>query len=551
MANPIDDQSPSELSSTDGFRLPENFVRLFEIVPDPVWIDLHHRLVLANTAMVTMLRASSAADIVGKSPFDFIHPDYHALIRSRIRQALSTEKTMPVIQERLVRFDGSEVWVEVTAARFHLAGDEAIIAIFRDISHRKRAEEIQQFLVDLLDRTRSLDGEDEAVRQTVTRVGQFLGVCRCLYAELDAASDMVNVHRDYRKGVRSYAGARPRSAFLRGYAPTLYAGQPAVVDDTAADPGTAPYFDTEYQPYHCRAFLAVPVVREGRLQAVIAVHSGTPRAWKTEEVELLQAAAERTWLTLENIRLRQREHQIAVTLQRTLLQMPPEDAFPGITVRTEYEPALGEADVGGDFLDAFTVAKGKVALVVGDVSGKGLTAAVGTVETRYVLRAFLRDGMSPEKALARVNSILDKTELPDAIDRTVSFVCLAVVVVDTRTGAIVAGVAGGEPPLIVRADGRVDTVDVGGPPLGVAPRSSYTGATATLAKGDVLVMVTDGITEARRGAELFGLDGVIRAAPVCVAENSPDLAAKALLCSAREFAGSFRDDVAILLARLS
>lgn len=85
-----------------------------------------------------------------------------------------------------------------------------------------------------------------------------------------------------------------------------------------------------------------------------------------------------------------RERRITRILQRPLLLETPEDAFPGLSVATLFQPALDEAEVGGDFHDAFPLSDGRVAVAVGDASGKGLVAAVRAVEARDVLRAFMR-----------------------------------------------------------------------------------------------------------------------------------------------------------------
>ena len=115
-------------------------------------------------------------------------------------------------------------------------------------------------------------------------------------------------------------------------------------------------------------------------------------ARKEEEERLAQAYAQ--------------ERQIAATFQRALLPEIAEDAFPGLAVATLYEAAWAEAQVGGDFFDAFALDGGRVALVVGDVSGKGLAAAAHTAEVKYALRAFLRETPPPDRALSRLNAFI-------------------------------------------------------------------------------------------------------------------------------------------------
>ena len=245
------------------------------------------------------------------------------------------------------------------------------------------------------------------------------------------------------------------------------------------------------------------------------------------------------------------ERHIAVTLQRALLAVPPPDAFPGLELRTEYEAALDDADVGGDFLDAFALPDSRVALVVGDVSGKGLEAAAHTAEIKYALRAFLREYPSPGIALTRLNGVLCDARALDH-DPHEGFICLALAVLDMHTGDALFATAGAEPPLIVRREGNTEAVPSRGTPLVVSPKAEYEAAQARLEPGDLLLMVTDGITEARQGRAFFGYDGLTQSAQQAQKRETLAQMTQAILCDARSFGGGqFRDDVCLLLARRS
>jgi serine phosphatase RsbU (regulator of sigma subunit) len=113
----------------------------------------------------------------------------------------------------------------------------------------------------------------------------------------------------------------------------------------------------------------------------------------------------------------EKQQRIAETLQRSLLLTPPANAFPGIEISTRYEAAWEEAQIGGDFHDAFQVDGGKVALVVGDVTGKGLAAASYTAEIKFALRAYLRESDDPAAALQRLNHFLVGAQRLDAHPR--------------------------------------------------------------------------------------------------------------------------------------
>ena len=121
---------------------------------------------------------------------------------------------------------------------------------------------------------------------------------------------------------------------------------------------------------------------------------------------------------------------------------------------------------------------------------------------------------------------------------------------DPRTGDVSFSVAGAEPPLILRAAGGAEEVPIRGTPLAVTPKAEYDSAHARLEPGDMLLMVTDGITEARRGRDFFGYEGLMRAALRARAADTLPQRTQAILRDARAFGGGvFRDDVCLLLAR--
>jgi PAS domain S-box-containing protein len=252
-----------------------------------------------------------------------------------------------------------------------------------------------------------------------------------------------------------------------------------------------------------------------------------------------------------------REQRIARTLQGAMLPDIPEDAFPGLAVASRYQAALQEANVGGDFYDAFRLLSGRIALVVGDVSGKGLAAAGRTAEIRHALRAFLREGggeteADAARAVARLNNFVCDAQRLDAPGAD-AFTVLSLALVDPASGAATFVLAGAEPALLLRADGgAVDLVESGGLILGVEPGESYEAVSERLLPGDTLLMATDGITEARRGNDFFGLDGMAAAAAEAARRSSGAVGpmSHAIVEVARAFAdGLLRDDACLLLAQ--
>ncbi|MBV9849710.1 MAG: SpoIIE family protein phosphatase [Armatimonadetes bacterium] len=244
-----------------------------------------------------------------------------------------------------------------------------------------------------------------------------------------------------------------------------------------------------------------------------------------------------------------RDHDIAATLQRSLLQMPLSDAFPGLEVVSRYESGTADMEIGGDFLDAFLLDRSRVALAVGDVTGKGLPAAARIAEAKFTLRAFLREYPSCPIGLKRLNAYLCDTPLWEGQPGE-GFVCLSLAILDTENGVLTVATAGAETPLLARADGRTEALATHGMVLGVMPDMDYGSAAAQMGAGDTLLLMTDGIAEARREDSQFGLEGLRRVVTQAGPDVSPADLAERVMAEARAFAGgTLRDDACLLLAR--
>lgn len=249
-----------------------------------------------------------------------------------------------------------------------------------------------------------------------------------------------------------------------------------------------------------------------------------------------------------------RERHIAETLQRSLLFMPPENFFPGLAVKALYQAASDDALVGGDFWDTFACDHGHVALVLGDVMGHGLPAALFTAELKYVLRAFVREHEQPARILEQMNNYLCEghrlygeglnAEGDDAP------VCLAVIILDTATGEGTVASAGMEPPLLVRRNGLMEEIKANGLLLGFQPGTGYDQTPFQLGRGDLVILTTDGVTEARHGREFLGYDGLMRLVQEAQPSGTLEKVGRAILDGARDFAqGILKDDACVLLGR--
>lgn len=249
-------------------------------------------------------------------------------------------------------------------------------------------------------------------------------------------------------------------------------------------------------------------------------------------------------LAYANARDYQAEHRIAETLQEALLNL--DGRVSGVSFGHLYRSSTLATRVGGDFYDVFAMRDGLVGALVGDVSGKGLEAAVLTTLVKHTIRAFAHECDSPAEILSRSNEALAATS------RLRDFASVALAVIDPASGEGRYCGAGHPPGLLVRGEGGVEALWCGSPVLGAFTGMRFDECRFSLTPGDVLVLYTDGVTEARaRSGEFFGderlavlLDEAAGAGP----EELVDLLGSAVL----EFTGGrFSDDVAIVTLALA
>lgn len=138
----------------EALRASEERLRLLiDLLPDALFINQGDRIVFINQRGLQLWRAEKSEQVLGRSPFDFIHPDYHEAVRERIRRLRATGDIAPIWETRMVALDGTVVPVETTATLLPLAGTQAIQVVVRDITARKRAEEELRFHQAILEET--------------------------------------------------------------------------------------------------------------------------------------------------------------------------------------------------------------------------------------------------------------------------------------------------------------------------------------------------------------------------------------------------------------
>jgi serine phosphatase RsbU (regulator of sigma subunit) len=254
-----------------------------------------------------------------------------------------------------------------------------------------------------------------------------------------------------------------------------------------------------------RAGITVPLYHEGRLVSTLAAAmADTPRRWTAFEVALVETVAAQTRSAVEAATVRRREHHIAEALQDALMPALRE-RIAGLQIDSFYKAALQESSVGGDFFDVFNIEKGCIALVIGDLSGKGLAAAAQVATVRNMLRYALYREQTLAEALGELNTIMGGNALLSG------FATLFVGVFDQGLRTLTYVSCGHEPGLIRRrAGGPIEELPATGPVLGIAPGASYTEQIVSLSPGDTLVLYTDGVSEAgETRSDLLGVSGIV------------------------------------------
>ena len=300
-------------------------------------------------------------------------------------------------------------------------------------------------------------------------------------------------------------------------------------------------------------YLFVLRSRDQKPLGLLCLLDAGPRLRQSDSAGFALALAAQASVTLENARLfaalqaaHDRQRDIAETLQKSLLPIiPPQTGV--IELAHKYQAALEESLIGGDFYDLFTLGEHQLGIVMADVSGKGLKAAVQTAMLKYTLRGFAWETPdAPGRVLARVNDVLCSP-----MSSHDGFVTLFYGVLNTQTAEMVYASAGHEPPLHREAaTGQTRPLPAGdGLALGCLPGVPYADCRLRLAPGDLLLLYTDGLTEARAASgEFLGIDGLAKLLPAAPA--SAEAASAALYAAVAKFAANVRrDDVALLTLR--
>jgi len=287
----------------------------------------------------------------------------------------------------------------------------------------------------------------------------------------------------------------------------------------------------------------VPITTPAELLATLTVISLDPeRRIGAEETETALFVAGQAALAIQNARLSQERKDFADTMQRSLLPRGLPDVE-GLEVGAVYESSA-RVEVGGDVYDFLPLPDGRLAVVLGDVSGHGIAATADMALAKFAFRALVRHYQDPGELLAQVNEVAVGELSPG------SFVTMLCLTIDPASGEVRAASAGHPPARVLAADGSISALAPSGLALGVEDRQRYEELTTTLAPGDALCLYTDGLVEARHDGVPYG-DERLDAALASGRELSAPALAKHVVADCRAFAGEPEDDFAVVVIRRS
>ena len=246
--------------------------------------------------------------------------------------------------------------------------------------------------------------------------------------------------------------------------------------------------------------MVVPIVSQNRIIGVFSLESDEPNAYTHDDLELLEAFASLAAISLERARQHEEilekrkleeELSIAKRIQQSFLprEKPQFSGFDisGINIPSE--------EVGGDYYDFIPIIENQIGIVIGDVSGKGIPAALIMASLRAGLIAEIRNNYAIRSIMAKVNNLLFESTASDI------YVTAVYGVLDPKNRIFTFSNAGHNAPILRRADGEMEYLTEGGMALGMFENSRYEERPLGINPGEIIVFYTDGVTEAKNDKE--------------------------------------------------
>ena len=390
-------------------------------------------------------------------------------------------------------------WSRVRASPIKNDAGEVVLAInfFQDITAQFRRDEIQELLYTIYETLGySLNREEslrELARILVPRMGSWCAVHLLDPAGLLVPVALVHPDADAARSlldISSPAPIRPGEDRLQRRVSDT--GRSELIGQITeemleeAESTTSKELVDLIRELDLNSLACVPIAVGSKVIGTLTIARSAPDPeLEVTDIDVLEAVADRVGAVLENASLYQQQLEIAETLQSVLMPKRLPDR-PGLKLAGRYRPVSSmPGHVGGDFYDVFPTPQGNLAVVMGDIEGKGVEAAAAVGIARYTLRSTIALDPESETVFRQLNEVLLEE------DRMCT---LAYVVLEDHGGRtkLRVALAGHPPPVIVTADGTVERLGQPCPPVGVVPTIHPIETTRWLDHGDTVVLYTDG-----------------------------------------------------------
>jgi PAS domain S-box-containing protein len=493
------------------------FAEILDALAEAVTIrDPDHHILYANRAALRHMGFASLEDMQRQPPQvifeDYLVQDEHGaeVTMEQIPSVrlLAGEPAEPLAIRTIHRTTGNLRWQLLKAAPLHDEDGRTIasVMIIEDITRERITELRDRFMARASETLMSSIDYQETLRNVawlaVPEVADWCAVE--LVDERGTRQQLVVAHRDPAKLelAERLRGFQPEQLDPdRGVGRVLRTGTSMLFEQISDEALVGAAVNEEHldllRAVGFSSVLLVPLKARGRAFGVMTlVNAESMRRFDQDDREFAEQVAARASVAVDNARLATARRQTATTLQRSLLPdvVPP---IEGWRVATLYRAArvADEVEVGGDFYDFYESGEAW-AVLLGDVTGKGVEAAALTARVRHGARFLTQYERSPSRILAGLNDAL--REQPGL------WLCTALCVRLDGSQAVIAS-AGHPAPLVVRDDGRVREIGVAGPILGAWLAGRSVDRAVSIAPDETLILFTDGVLDARGEYERFGL----------------------------------------------
>lgn len=315
-------------------------------------------------------------------------------------------------------------------------------------------------------------------------------------------------------------------------------GKPLIIENLAE----RPKFEAPIVYRTFKSLVGAPIKSKGRVIGTIPIGSHQVGKFTQHDATLLESIGSEIGIAIENSRLYETQRHISELLQRSMLPaLIP--SIPDMELGVRYSSATEEALVGGDFYDIFSV-DGKYALLIGDVSGKGIEAATSTSMMKYILRAYLYQDPSPSLAMSKANDFFRRQE------ETAVFITVFCAVYDPRPGRLTFVNAGHPYPCLLNQIQKTCTVlSTDDPAIGIFDYYDYRENNVDMNPGNLFVAYTDGVIEARSGKNFFGEERLVETLLDNLGKPAQEIADSIIRATLSFSHGKLTDDIALLVLR--